>query len=151
HIIQRTKGPYRTTGGSFDQDWIWSTFEHVDNAPMAGNARVPTDISLPLPATGTPPASVSHVFSFYNPMYTGTTQVPPKLKPNEKYYLWNDKAPYAARYAIDGKYGTQVVRDWKIFAPTDDVNKYFHGLLRGSVWENYMLVGSQWMGGVEEP
>ena len=44
HVIQRTTGPPR-----FEQDWIWSTFEHVDNAPLADNARDPTDISLPLP------------------------------------------------------------------------------------------------------
>ena len=31
------------------------------------------------------------------------------------------------------------------------MNKYFQNLLKGSVWENYQLIGSQWMGGVEVP
>ena len=151
HIIQRTTGPYTTKGGTFPQDWIWSTFEHVENAPLAGNARDATNINLPLPASGTSPAGVMQTFSFFNPKYMGPTNVAPKTKPGDKYYLWKDKAPYAAGYANDGKYGTQVVRDWKIFPPTVEVTKYFHNLLKGSVWTNYELVGSQWMGGVEDP
>src|SRR5262249_7254027 len=53
HIIQRTSGPQKQP-----QDWMWATFEHVDNAPTAANAREPTDIGLPLPATGEAPARV---------------------------------------------------------------------------------------------
>ncbi len=145
HILQRTTGPK-----SFDQDWIWSTFEHVDNSPTATNARPPTDISLPLPASGVAPATVDRPYSFFNPAYTGATNVPPPLPKGETVYKWAPKPPYAAAYATDG-YGTQVVRCWKIYTETDEVNAYFRGLVKGTVWENYELVGTQWQGGVENP
>ncbi len=166
HIIQRVTGPYsvitrKPTGNQF---WVWSTFEHVDNAPLAANARDATDITLPLPTSGTAPAKVDRTYSFYNPLYKGPTNVAPVLKSGESNFLWNDKPPYAARYATDGKFGTQVVRDWKIFPETaavsqsyqsqlsgDSVSKYFRGLLGGTVWANYELIGSQWMGGIEQP
>ena len=166
HIMQRVTGPYSftTRQPTGQQFWIWSTFEHVDNAPLAANARDATDIALPLPASGTAPATVDRTYSFYNPAYKGPTNIAPALKPGESNFLWNDKPPYAARYAIDGKYGTQVVRDWKIFPETakvsqsyqgqlsgDSVSKYFRGLLGGTVWANYELVGTQWMGGIEQP
>ena len=146
HIVQRTTGPK-----SFDQDWIWSTFEHVDNAPTATNARPPTDNSLPLPASGIAPATVDRPYSFFNPAYTGATNVPPALPNGQTVYQWAPQPPYAAAYANDGKYGTQVVRCWKIYTETDEVNAYFRGLVKGTVWENYELIGSQWQGGVENP
>jgi len=146
HVIQRTSGPPRQP-----QDWIWSTFEHVENAPLAGNAREATDISLPLPAAGTPPKTVDRTYSFFNADFKGPTNEPPPLPKGETVYKWAAKPPYAATYAFDKKYGTQVVRCWKIFPATEDVNKYFQKLLKGTVWENYQLIGSQWMGGVENP
>jgi hypothetical protein len=146
HVIQRTKGPAK-----FPEDWIWSTFEHVDNAPLADNARDPTMISPPLPTEGLPPTSVTQSFSFFNPKYQGPTNVPPPLPNGETVYKWSPKPPFASAYAFPGGFGTQVVRCWKIFPSTDEVNKYFRNLLKGSVWENYQLIGSQWMGGVENP
>jgi hypothetical protein len=145
HIIQRTTGPQGQP-----QDWIWATFEHVDNAPTAANAREPTDISLPLPTEGVAPDQVDRSYTFFDPAYKGQTNYLPDLPPNEV-YQWAAKPPYAAKYALDGKYGTQVVRCWKIYPPTAEVTQYFQRLLKGTVWENYELIGSQWQGGVENP
>lgn len=142
HVIQRTKQPA-------PQDWIWSTFEHVDNAPLAANAPDPTAIAPPLPTEGTAPASVSQTYSYFNPNYHGPTNVPPALTKGENVYKWAARPPFASAYANPGGFGTQVVRCWKIFPPTDEVNAYFRKLLKGSVWENYQLIGSQWMGGTE--
>jgi hypothetical protein len=145
HIMQRTTGPL-----GFPQDWIWSTFEHIDNAPLAANARAQTDINLPLPNAGDPPAKVTQEYSFYNPDYKGKTNEPPPLGA-DKVYQWSEKPPYAARYAFDGKYGTQVVRCWSIFPATEEVNRYFQAKLAGTPWQYYQLIGTQWMGGVEDP
>ena len=98
----------------------------------------------------TAPPTTSQKYSFFNPLYKGPTNVAPVVKKGEN-YLWEDKPPYAAKYANDNKYGTQVVRAWKIYPSTDEVNRYFRNLLKGSVWENYHLIGSQWMGGTEDP
>jgi hypothetical protein len=151
HIIQRTTGPYTLSGKPFPQDWIWATFEHVDNAPDAGNARDATDIKLPLPATATAPTGISRRYSFFDPHYMGPTNVPPQPAMGESVYKWQPRPPYASLYANDKKFGTQVVRAWKIYPPTDEVNKYFQKLLKGTVWANYQLIGSQWMGGTEVP
>jgi hypothetical protein len=108
--------------------WLWSTFEHVDNVPPAGEgeAREPDakDASAPysyydpsqpdsrLPLLGSPeslPVSLSH---------------PPELDP----------APM------------QVTRRHPVHASTMARNRAYWALpgIKGTVWEHYMLVATQW-------
>jgi hypothetical protein len=108
--------------------WLWSTFEHVDNVPPAGegDAREPDarDAGVPysyfdpsrpdlrLPLLGTPaslPVSLAN---------------PPKLDP----------APM------------QVTRRHPIHPSTMMLNRAYWALpgVKGTVWEHYMLVASQW-------
>ena len=104
---------------------IWSTFEHVNNAPDSGVA-VPKGIN----------------WSYYNPACTDTViNKPPRL---EKNYIWDTAQPYAKRYLNPGGYGTQVMRVNKIFRYTDTVNVNWRAKLKNTVWANYMLVGTQW-------
>jgi hypothetical protein len=143
HIIQRTKSPE-------PRDWMWSTFEHVDNAPLATNAIDLEKIPNPLPPAGIAPIQVDRNYSFFNPAYTGPTNVPPTLKPGAKNFTWASQEPYAAKYAntgLRGFYGTQVVRCFKIFPETAEVTAQFHRLLAGTPWANYVLIGTQWMSG----
>jgi hypothetical protein len=120
HIVIRTKD--RPQG-------LWSTFEHVDNVPPAGEgeAREPDakDAGAPYsyfdgqkpklglwPTFGKPatlPVSMDH---------------PPKIDP----------APM------------QVVRRHPIHASTMALNRAYWGLpgIKGTLWEHYMLVASQW-------
>ncbi len=120
HIVIRTKD--RPQG-------LWSTFEHVDNVPPAGEgeAREPDakdagapysyfDASKPKlglwPTFGLPdtlPVSMNH---------------PPKIDPSPM----------------------QVVRRHPIHASTMAMNRAYWGLpgVKGTVWEHYMLVASQW-------
>ncbi len=108
--------------------WLWSTFEHVDNVPPAGKgeAREPDakDAGAPysffdearpdrrLPPLGSPatePISIAN---------------PPKLDPEPM----------------------QVTRSHPVHASTMAMNRAYWALLgvRGTVWEHYMLVASQW-------
>ena len=120
HIVIRTKG--RPQG-------LWSTFEHVDNVPPAGEgeAREPDakDAGAPYsyfdgqkpklglwPTFGLPdtlPVSMNH---------------PPKIDPEPM----------------------QVVRRHPIHAQTMAMNRAYWALkgIKGTVWEHYMLVASQW-------
>jgi hypothetical protein len=120
HIVIRTKD--RPQG-------LWSTFEHVDNVPPAGEgeAREPDagqagapysyfDASKPKlglwPTFGLPdtlPVSMGH---------------PPKIDPTPM----------------------QVVRRRPIHASTMALNRAYWALpgIKGTVWEHYMLVASQW-------
>lgn len=150
HIIQRATN---TGNGSLkERDWLWMTFEHKDNAPLAANAQDLTDIDLNnLPKSCTAPNDRG-TYSFFNAACKGcATNTPPVAgKGKEKYdYKWADKPPYAAAYATNDKYGTQVVRCWKILDETVALNAAFQKKLAeaaggNSVWSNYMLISNQW-------
>ncbi len=68
-------------------------------------------------------------------------------------FAWNPVPPYAKAYLTQGQsggkpvtVGTQISRCWKIYALTDELNAQWRNQLRriGSVFQNYMLVGTQW-------
>lgn len=118
HIIHKTtKFPF----------WVWSTFEHVSNAPE--QAKVGT----------------AGNYSFYNPACTSCAENTPVAEPKGG-YIWQTTKPYAKAYAVDGKYGTQAVRSNAVYGPTEAVNQTWQKALKaaGSVFANYRLIGSQW-------
>ncbi|MEQ1678276.1 MAG: hypothetical protein ABL876_16355 [Chitinophagaceae bacterium] len=116
---------------------VWSTFEQVDNTPdspqMAQDSR-------------------KTQWSFYNPQCLNCPlNQPPEIKPGESAYLWDPAPPYAASYAVsapsqpqNGKFGTQAIRQFPIFSLTDYINRLWRAKLKGTVWANYRLIGSQW-------
>jgi hypothetical protein len=107
HIVQKT--PRRP-------QWVWSSFEHIDN----------------LPESGTTP-SVGHNFSLNNPSrpqaLEPATPPPPISKSNPP---------------LDHPQAMQVIRSKKIADSTRKTNEAYQQLLRGTVWENYQLVVTQW-------
>ena len=133
HAIQRTTNPN-------PQNWMWATFEHVDNAPEAQNAEDPTNTTITITDCQTPTDPGTTRWSFFNSECEGcaTNEAP---KPP---YKWAATPPYARNYATDGKYGTQVVRCWQIFTETQYMNQKFQEQLKGTVWANYMLINTQW-------
>ena len=107
HIVQKT----RTR-----PQWVWSSFEQIDNVPEPGAPLVPgrrfslNDSSSPQvldPAIPPPPISKSN---------------PPLENPRPM----------------------QVIRSKKIADSTRKTNEDYQALLRGTVWENYQLVVTQW-------
>lgn len=130
HIIHKTR--------NFPQ-WIWSTFEHVDNAPTcpAGSATCGQD--------GTR-------YSFYAPQCTSCPLNTPLVLPSgDSTFLWAAAPPYAARYAYDGRYGSQITRTQPVYDFTEAVNTRWRQALAGTVWANYRLIGSQWLTGTDSP
>jgi hypothetical protein len=105
--------------------WIWSSFEHIDNVPPAGSngAREPDAKDAKAP-------------------YSYNSGNPP-----------NDLAPPKAPLAIsEGNPPSsnpdpmQVVRKQRITPDTMNTNRAYWALpeIKGTVWENYMLVLTQW-------
>lgn len=101
--------------------WIWATFEHVDNVPTPGGNR-------PGPFTfnrgsdqqpGVMPASVPEANKFNN----ATSVPPPPFNVQRK---------------------PQNTIDPPIHTSTQATNKTYQGLLNGTVWKNYQLVMTQW-------
>lgn len=127
HIIRRV--------GTEGDNWIWSSFEHEDNAPLC-TAGCPTDTKN---------------YTFYNPACTSCKlNQPPSLLKGDSFYLWSpaggNNPQYARRYANNGQYGTQVGRIYPVRASTVAVTEQWHQQLKisRSVWQYYHLVGSQW-------
>lgn len=136
HLVQRVRS------GNGDR-WIWSTFEHRLNAPLAGNARNPNSImaSKPFPEGCTAPATTNeNAYSFYqlpdSPTNTYTAAIP----------LWNDLPPYAYDARGTAIPSANLVRCWQIFEGTRALNEHWHSALKGTVWKNYFLIGTQWIG-----
>ncbi|WP_276134963.1 hypothetical protein [Polluticoccus soli] len=108
---------------------IWTTFEHVDNAPEEGERTNGTR------------------WSYYNKDCKDCpVNTPPPFQPGDnKQYLWSPTPPYASHYTDSMKgYGTQVVRENAIYKWTDVLNNWWRAKLQGTVWANYKLVGTQW-------
>jgi hypothetical protein len=129
HIIRKTK--------SVSTNEIWTTFEHVDNTP--DNAQEAQ-------------ASNKH-WSFYNPNCLNCTpNIPPDTVPGDNgQYIWDTAMPYALKYAVPspgqsppGTYGTQAIRVYPVYKYTEMINRLWQEKLKGSVWANYRLIGSQW-------
>jgi len=111
HIV--TKTPHRP-------QWIWSTFEQVDNVPgLTTEPKPPTGIAL----------------SFNDP------SKPQALDPARRPKAISPTNPPVASPAP-----MQVVRKQQIQPETMKMNNAYWSLpgIKGTVWENYMLVATQW-------
>jgi hypothetical protein len=101
------------------RQWIWSTFEHVDNVP-------------PKTSEPEPPANVP--FSFNNgglPKALDPAAPPPPVTPMN---FQDNPSPM------------QVVRKYPIDDRIMKTNHDYWGLegIKGTIWQNYMLVLTQW-------
>lgn len=107
--------------------WVWTSFEHVSNAPDA--ADVASGNLLPR-------------YNFFSaackancPVKNDTPPQPPLWDPDES-------------LKFKGEYRSQVVREKMIpgfvLKEVADLNTPFRALLKGTVWENYMLLATQW-------
>jgi hypothetical protein len=120
HIVIRTKD--RPQG-------LWSTFEHVDNVPPAGedDAREPDAKQAGAPYSyfdgQNPKLGLWPTFGLPD-THAVSLDHPPKLDPTPM----------------------QVVRRHPIHASTMSMNRAYWALpgIKGTVWERYMLVASQW-------
>ena len=115
------------------QQWIWTTFEHHDNVPTQkeiddGSAK-------------------RKQYSFYDPKQSDrpVNQTPP--------WPWDPDALGWVPFQKPSNFKSQIVRTGPspVF-PDDDVGKLntaFHNWqqIRGTVWENYDLITTQWPSG----
>ena len=116
--------------------WIWSTFEHVDNAPICPVNAGPGDTC----------GQGGTRWSFFDPTCTTCVRNDSLHHGPNDVFKWAAQAPYAQQYAVQGRYGAQIVRD-TVFGPTEAVNQAWRKRLQGTVWANYTLAGSQWLSG----
>ncbi|WP_417842293.1 hypothetical protein [Thalassospira sp.] len=196
HLVQRV------VSGNGDR-WIWSTFEHVANAPLAANARRPNSFIAKklfpdgcFAPTGQEPGILQtgneknianlqrfNLFGMAGGINAPLEQAKNRLPPNPdtimmktkitgeaattgagtmsavagsggetvnqgvvRPALWAEHAPYAVDQTGQAIAPSQIVRCWRVFEGTDKTNTLWHQALAGSVWDNYFLVGTQWIG-----
>jgi hypothetical protein len=101
--------------------WIWTSFEHVDNVPEQQEIAT---------------RKLKPSYSFYNRACTTcpVNQTPPRP--------WEPKASLGLKF--HSPFRSQIVRTTPLTDDTKKMNKRFQEILRGSVWENYMLLSTQW-------
>jgi hypothetical protein len=120
HIAVKTK--YRP-------QWLWSTFEHVDNVPPVGvgEAREPDAKDWNAP------------YSYNDPSKEQREIAPPSDSPLAQ-PVGPDNPP-----KINPE-PTQVIRKRPIHREIMAMNRAYWALpeIRGTVWANYMLVATQW-------
>ena len=138
----------RVVSGNGDE-WLWSTFEHRDNAPLAASTRQVNNLFAQdlFPEGCTHPTDAAgRNWAFYNPARADQ----PTNTSNGADWGWADHPPYAR---IGGEPATppQIVRCWDLLEGTQAVNAIWQARLADSVLHNYMLVSSQWRGANRSP
>jgi hypothetical protein len=114
HVMHKTKSRLQ---------WIWTSFEHVDNVPE----KKEVDSRKLKPS-----------YSFYNPRCNAAT-----CKVNET-PPWPWKPEPSLGLKFHSPFKSQIVRVTPLTDDTKKMNKQFQGILKGTVWENYMLLSTQW-------
>ncbi len=105
--------------------WVWTSFEQVANVPSTSDIRNRT--LLPR-------------YSFYDAA-CDLTKCPPNRTPPDPW------PPNTSLTFHDPAFHSQIVREETLPPFTADVaelNKSFRAILKGTVWENYMLLVTQW-------
>ncbi|MEA2886009.1 MAG: hypothetical protein QOD11_369 [Bradyrhizobium sp.] len=110
---------------NFAPQWVWTSFEHVSNVPDADNV-----------ASG-------HLLPRYNFFNAACKKDCPVV---------NDTPPQPwdpdVTLTFHGDYKSQVIRTKMLPSPVlkevAELNESFRGILKGTVWEYYMLLATQW-------
>ena len=159
HIIQRN--PVDKNNPKLLPQWIWATFEHVDNAPMAqspcnvanGCGTNPATNWINQPSCGTAAPSSSVRYSYYkqNSGTQNTNVRPVSTGSGNTTFPWNPKQPYAKGNTTAATAMPQATRCFSIYPTTAQLNTQWQTALAAfnTPLKNYMLIGTQWGGDVE--
>jgi hypothetical protein len=107
--------------------WIWTSFEHVDNAPEQSDVD----------------AGLNHLgrrYNFFDPSCDRAkcpvNETPPRP--------WAPNSNLNHQTQRPTGFQSQITRVVPLTEDTKDINGKFQNLLRDTVWKNYMLIGTQW-------
>jgi hypothetical protein len=158
HIIQRN--PVDPNKPELLPQWIWATFEHIDNAPPA---QTPCDVTKGCPdpkyltqsSCGPAAASFNTRYSYYRNILGGQDGniTPMSTGSGNTAFPWNPTRPYAQGATTSTTAQPQATRCWSIFPTTAAINTQWQNALGkfNTPFKNYQLIGTQWGGAVEVP
>jgi hypothetical protein len=105
--------------------WVWSSFEQVDNAPSQ------QDIAN---------EKLHPPYTFYNAT-CAPSQCPPNHTPSDP---WDPPASLTFHSNDRSQVVRTTILPTVVAAEVADLNQKFRVLLKGTVWENYELLATQW-------
>ena len=109
--------------------WIWTSFEHVDNAPEQRDVDA---------------HQLRRSYNFYDPS-CGKENCPVNETPPRP---WDPEYANALQFrrTPDGKmlFNSQITRVVPLTDETTAINGQFQYLLSDTVWKNYIMIGTQW-------
>jgi hypothetical protein len=161
HILQRN--PVDPNNPALLPQWIWATFEHADNAPPAqlpcnvsdgcGIVKATNWINQASCGSAAPVSSVRYSFFNQNQPGPGTNIAPAPPAGAKTQYPWSPQQPFAGGGTTPATAMPQATRCWQVYPTTDQLNTQWRQALGalGSVFQNYMLIGTQWGGQLEPP
>jgi hypothetical protein len=101
-----------------DPEWIWSSFEQVDNVPSQAEVEA---------------GHLNAHYNYFNPNCSGCKVNEPPPRP------WDPNVQPFPR-----GFRSQITRVIPLSDESIGMSRSFQAILRGTVWENYMLVSTQW-------
>jgi hypothetical protein len=114
HVMHKTKSRAQ---------WIWTSFEHVDNVPEQKDVDA---------------GRLKRSYNFYDPLCDKAkcpvNETPPRP--------W-DPDP-ALKLKFHSSFYSQITRVVPLTDATKEMNAKFQAILDGTVWKNYMLLSTQW-------
>jgi hypothetical protein len=104
--------------------WIWTSFEHDKNVPDKNEVAA---------------GRFDGPYSFFKIDCKGdcsANATPPRP--------WDPDPALQLKFRKDGSFRSQIVRETPLTDAAKNMNRIFHDMLKGTVWENYMLLSTQW-------
>jgi hypothetical protein len=105
--------------------WIWTSFEHKKNVPDKDEVAANT---LEAP------------YNFFTIGCKGDCPAPNATPPRP----WDPDPVLQLRFRKDNSFKSQIVRETPLTIAAKNMNAFFHKMLQGTVWTNYMLLSTQW-------
>jgi hypothetical protein len=107
--------------------WIWTSFEHVQNVPARDEVDAHDAHKLHGP------------YNFFNVDCKGdcTENATPPTP-------WDPDPTLELRFRSNDSFKSQIVRETPLTNAAKNMNTIFQSMLSNSVWKNYMLISTQW-------
>jgi hypothetical protein len=105
--------------------WIWTSFEHVKNVPDKDEVAANT---------------LDGPYNFFSINCKGNCPAPNATPPRP----WDPDPALQLKFRKDDSFRSQIARETPLTDAAKNMNKIFHSILQGTVWEHYMLISTQW-------
>jgi len=106
--------------------WIWTSFEHVKNVPDRNEVAA---------------NKLSDGYNFFSVNCKADCPAENATPP----FPWDPDPALALRFRKDNSFKSQIVRETPLTDASRNMNAVFHSMLpANSVWQNYMLLSTQW-------